>query len=252
MPAPRLLPILLGLLLPPFLAGASSAQPVKLASLEWPPYAGDALQGRGASTAVVEAAMAAAGLELSVQFLPFRRAVNTGLSEPGFSGYFPEYRAASIRARCAWSAAIGSSPVGFAKRRDSTFRWERLEDLRAYRIGIVGGYVNDGGALDAGLASGEFTGDESTNDLTNLRKLAAGRVDAAIIDTHVFHYLAKQEPALAADLVLDGRLLTTHSLHVCFAPSSDGLALRDRFNAALATINVDQMQMAAMAHQMTP
>ncbi|MBB5202798.1 ABC-type amino acid transport substrate-binding protein [Inhella inkyongensis] len=70
----------------------------------------------------------------------------------------------------------------------------RLQDLRGQRIGTVLGfvYVELERALEA-----EFLRDDAPNALANLRKLAAGRLDHAVVEGRLLsHVLAQTQPAL--------------------------------------------------------
>lgn len=221
---------------------------VRLTSLDWPPFSGMNLENQGLSTAVVDRTLARAGLEMDVEFLPWQRAVATGLRGPGFSGYFPEYRVAAMEGtQCLFSSSIGSSPLGFAERSDAPVAWSDLSDLRGRRIGTVRGYVNTE-KFDAAVAADILSVDPSVDDATNLRKLAAGRLDLAVIDINVLRHLVTTDPdlkPLAGRLRFNERILEDKTLHVCFRPGTEGEALRRRFDAALLAARSDSVQEAA-------
>lgn len=210
---------------------------VRLTSVEWPPFSGPDLPNQGLSTAIVNRTLARAGLELTVEFLPWQRAVNTGLRDAGYAGYFPEYNVAGLEGgRCLLSKPIGSSPLGFAERVDAPVEWRDLSDLKGRRIGTVRGYVNTDG-FDRAAADGSLTVEPAVDDATNLRKLAAGRLDLAVIDATVMAHLLSTHPdlmALSGQLRFHARILEDKSLHVCFRPGTEGEALRQRFNQNLA------------------
>lgn len=253
-PVQRMLPaalrgVAMGCLLPVLAATMAGADPVppsagpptppgivRLSSLDWPPFSGAALPHRGLSTAVVERTLARAGLSLEVEFLPWQRAVSTGLKGPGQAGYFPEYSTAASAERCLLSDAIGSSPLGLAQRADRPVEWRTLPDLSPWRIGTVRGYVNTD-AFDRAAAEGSLNVEPAVDDATNLRKLAAGRLDLAVIDANVMNHLLSTDPdmrQLRDRLRFNARLLEDKTLHVCFRPGPEGEALRRRFNRALA------------------
>lgn len=231
-----LLLISLGWLPGPFaMAQARTGTLVRLASLDWPPFTGPNLPDQGRSTAIVQAALAGASLTLQVDFLPWQRALTSGLQDPDFQGYFPEYQDAEMARRCLLSQPIGYSPLGFAERADAPVTWTQLADLAERRIGIVRGYVNNP-EFDALAAAGGLTVEAAVDDATNLRKLAAGRLDLVVIDSNVLSYLLATDPDLIphrAALRLNGRLLEEKSLHVCFRNDEAGTALRARFDESL-------------------
>lgn len=225
-----------------------AASTIRLTSLDWPPFSGPDLPSRGLSTAIVERALARAGLTLAVEFLPWQRAVSTGLKAPGLAGYYPEYRAAALDdGKCLLSDPIGSSPLGFAERVAAPVGWRGLPDLAGKRIGTVRGYVNTDG-FDRAAADGRLSVEPAVDDAANLRKLAAGRLDLAVIDANVLAHLLSTDPALRplrAQLRFNARLLEDKSLHVCFRPGAAGEELRRRFNRALAQDGPESMLEAA-------
>lgn len=117
------------------------AEPLRLSTLEWPPFVGQDLPDQGATSARVRSICAVAGLEPHLSFLPWKRVLmeaRTGLAQ----GYFPEYRSVDRETEFYFSKAVGCSVVGLVHRRDMTLDWTRLEDLSSYRLGVVDGYVN--------------------------------------------------------------------------------------------------------------
>lgn len=228
-------------------APGGDAPIVRLTSVDWPPFSGPQLPNQGLSTAIVERTLTRAGLALMVEFLPWQRAVITGLKTADISGYFPEYRTATSQSRCLLSAAIGSSPLGLAERVNAPVNWRSLTDLTGLRIGTVRGYVNTD-AFDQAAAVGQISVEPAVDDATNLRKLAAGRLDMAVIDANVLAYLLASEPDLRLirdQLRFNARLLEDKSLHVCFRPGEEGEKLRRRFDQALALRGAESLLEAA-------
>ncbi|HYD32415.1 MAG TPA: transporter substrate-binding domain-containing protein [Azospirillaceae bacterium] len=77
----------------------------------------------------------------------------------------------------------------FAVRADSSIAFDRLEDLTGKKVGIVSGFAYTTDFDQAGFIVKEA----ATDNLLNLRKLMAGRIDAAIGDLHTLAWLVKQE-----------------------------------------------------------
>jgi polar amino acid transport system substrate-binding protein len=196
--------------------------------------------GSGASTDAVREAFARAGDDATVEVLPWNRAVELAANDPSWIGLYPEYYAEAEDAeaggaRCVYSAAFGTSPVGFVHRADSGFDWAGHADLAAWRIGVVRGYINEA-RFDAMVADGALKVDAGPSDHSNLAKVAAGRLDAAVIDRNVFEHLVATEADLAGragELAFHPTLLADHGLHVCFENTEAGRAARDRFDAGL-------------------
>ncbi|KPA22150.1 Bacterial extracellular solute-binding protein, family 3 [Shimia sp. SK013] len=216
----------------------AQAETVKLTTLEWPPYVN--ADTTGSSTDAVKSAFAASGVTAEVQVFPWNRAVNLAAKDPAWIGLYPEYYDAGADAekdgdRCVYSAPFGTSPVGFVHRKDNAFDWSSHEDLANYRIGVVQGYINEA-KFDGMIADGTLKVDEGPTDASNVEKVAAGRMDAAVIDRNVFENLVATEPRLtdvAGELTFHATDLANHNLLVCFENSDQGHAARDTFNAGL-------------------
>ncbi len=224
------------------------AETVVFTSLEWPPYTSASLPQHGASAEIAAKAFEAVGMTLRIEFYPWMRTVETARRKPGVAGYFPEYHAKRIEAEFLFSDAMGESPLGFVERRAAPIAWTRLKDLAEYRIGVVEGYVNEA-RFDAMANRGALSVEPVKDDATNLRKLAGGRIDLAVMDKYVFRYLMAHEPSLQAhadSLQFNPRLLDMKTLHLCFLATEDGARLRRRFNAGLSKLDPRALQQAYM------
>ncbi|MFZ5425675.1 MAG: substrate-binding periplasmic protein [Thermodesulfobacteriota bacterium] len=225
-----------------------------LASLEWPPYTGQALRGLGASSAVVREAFQHAGISLEIHFFPWARAVAMARTTGEYAGYFPEYRAARIEDSFLFSDSIGQSPLGFAETADAPVSWSTLHDLRGLIIGTVQGYVNTE-EFDRMAEAGELRVEQATDDLTNLRKLLGGRIHLAVIDENVFLHLLATEPDLNTGrrkLRFNGKMLEMKELFVCFRRDADGERLAKLFNKGLAGIDARRVEAEALKAAMRP
>lgn len=219
---------------------------IRLVSLEWQPYAGAGMSDQGASAAVVKAAFQAMGYSVDIDFYPWARAVRLTESANEYDGIFPMYFSA---ARDRWlncSGAIGRGPLGFAERSVAPVVWSKLDDLTAYKIGVVRDYVNTE-AFDAMVAAGRVDVDAVGSDVQNLQKLAHGRIDLAVIDRNVFDYLqkvapkesSKDEQADAAALRFNKRLLENKPIYVCFKRNATDDRVAAVFDAGLHKIDAD-------------
>lgn len=223
-------------------AGAWAAD-YKITSLEWPPYTGEKLPAMGASAAVVAEAMKAAGNGVKIEFHQWTRAVNLAKSDDGYVAYFPEYYSKENAAEFLYSDPIGVGPLVFVERKAAPVTWTSYDSLKGKTIGVVKDYVNTE-ELDAKIASKALTGSEAPDDVKNLQKLAAGRVDVAVIDVNVFHYLAKNDPAIkavAAQLQVNAKVLEDKKLYVCFKKNAAGEKALKAFNAGLKKVNIDEV-----------
>lgn len=230
----------------------ATADTVKLTTLEWPPYTGADLSGMGASTEVVKAAFAAMDQELAVEVLPWKRAVKTGLEDPAYGGYYPEYFDATMAEEtCHYSDPIGTGPLGLVENRTAPITWQSLDDLKGVTIGTVAGYLNTP-EFDQRAKDGQLTVAPSPADIDNLRKVAAKRLDAAVIDRNVLAYLLATENSIPEPAVLqfDEKVLADKELFICFQPNDHGRALAEIFNQGLAKVDVPAVMAAYFAEHL--
>lgn len=225
----------------------SENQTVKFTSLEWPPYTSTEMANQGASVAVAKAAFKAVGIDLVVDFYPWKRAVHLAKNQSDYDGYFPEYYADSLKQDFILSEPIGSGPLGFAELKSQPVNWEILSDLIPYKIGLVSDYVNTA-ELDAMIAGGSLSSDYASDDLKNLLKLQKKRHHLAVIDKNVLNHLLATEPRLKAakaEIQFNKTLLEDKSLYLCFTKNHRGKVLVEKFNQGLKLINVNQIMASA-------
>lgn len=223
-----------------FIATAASADTIYLTSLSWPPYADKDIKEQGASVAVARAAFKAMGHELVVDFFPWSRTVKLA-SEPDskYMGYFPEYFYETPD--FAFSEPMGQGPLGLVENVDKPVSWESTADLTSYKLGVVQDYVNTE-ELDAMIASGAIKAQAVVSDDKNVQKVAAKRIDAAVIDANVLKYLLDNEPSLAdakTKVQMNARLLVNKDLFVAFKNTEEGNKWRDIFNQGLSKIDIE-------------
>lgn len=223
---------------------AQSTKTIRLASLEWVPYVGAELEGEGLSGHIVTAAARQFGSSAKIEYFPWTRAMQLGVKDSNYAGYFPAYYTEERTRTCHFSAPIGRSTVGFAYLKSAPLRWETLQDMRSKRIAVVSGFSN-GNAFDDLVKQGGLQVDPSPNDMLNLRKLLAGRVDTVVIDKLVMRYLLLTEPSLAQERSQFGfheRPLAELPLHVCFQKSAEGLVIQQAFNRALTSMQLRKIE----------
>ncbi|MBN2885399.1 MAG: transporter substrate-binding domain-containing protein [Chromatiaceae bacterium] len=225
---------------------SARAETLYMTSLEWPPYSGESLPDQGVNIAVAQAAFKAMGHDLVVEFYPWARAVNLAKqSGSKYVAYLPEYFFETEE--LAFSEPLGQGPLGLVENSAKPIEWETLDDLERYRIGVVQDYVNTQ-AFDERVAEGRLTVEAVTSDAQNLLKVAAGRLDAAVIDRKVFDYLLSTEPSLQglADKVrMNAKLLESKDLHAAFRADAEGQKWLEIFNAGLERIDREAIERAA-------
>ena len=224
------------------LSGATvQASEYKVTSLDWPPYSGGQLVAQGLLSVVVSEAFEAVGSTVKIEFFPWNRAVDLARNNEAYVAYFPEYHSKANEDGCLYSDPVGVSPLVLVEPKSSPVRWKSYDDLAGRKIGVVRGYVNTE-ELDARIASKALSADVALDDAKNLLKLAAGRVDVAVIDLNVFNYLVKNDPSVetvAGQLQVNGKILEDKKLFVCFKKTPEGEKALRAFKLGLKKIVLD-------------
>lgn len=238
------------LLLALLLCLPAKSDTLKLTSLHWPPYSGKKLVDQGALIAITRAALNAMGHELRVDFYPWARTVRLARRDDSmYLGYFPAYSYPTQA--FIFSESLGVSPLGLVERQIHPIRWPKLIDLNEYTLGVVRDYVNTAD-LDIMIKQGTQPVEVVSSDEHNIKKVATGRVDGAVIDVHVLRYILAREDLkpLAAKLQINPKLLEQKQLYVAFKNNPDGHKWRDIVNRGLAKIDAKSIldqYMAAVA-----
>lgn len=238
----RLLPLAAAVILG---ATASAAEdPVTITTLEWPPYTSEELPKGGATTQVVRQAFEAAGLGINVATVPWKRAIAIANEDEAAVAYFPGYHCRHVDGFVA-SEPIGDGPLGFAQHVNAPVTWSDVDDIgeQKLRVGTVLGYANTD-EFDEKAGTGWIRAIPAPDDITNLRKLGRQRLDIAVIDKLVLSYLLATESSLqdlADEIEFNDKPLEEKTLYMCFNDDEAGRALRDRFNAGLAQVDVDAL-----------
>jgi len=217
----------------------SNAKRVKLATLEWPPYTTQSLEGAGPITSLVRRTLISAGYTPKIEFYPWARVVRMASSgESEIEGYFPEYYAEDISNTFIFSEAIGGGWLIFVERKDKPIPWNTLGDLAPYTIGVVQDYVNTED-FDNAVASGVLRVEAVSTDSQNLRKLLAGRIDLAVIDELVFLHLLNTDASLSKGhqrLQINAHKLEYKQLYLCLRRTAENEKRMRSFNQALKQI----------------
>lgn len=223
---------------------AGAPKTMRLASLEWLPYVGAQLEQAGWSSYVADMAARQFGYRAEVEYFPWTRAMQLGTKDARYAGYFPAYYTDERAKSCYFSTPIGSSTVGLTYLKSAPLHWSSLEDLIPMKIGVVAGFSN-GPAFDAMVKEGRMKVDASPNDMLNLRKLLAHRVDAVVIDKLVMRYLLATDPILAREsdrFSFHDKPLAELPLHICFQRTPAGLSLQTSFNTAMQSLQLRKLE----------
>jgi polar amino acid transport system substrate-binding protein len=223
----------------------ASPHPLVLAATEYPPYYSEAMAHGGPVTEITVDALHKAGLEVEVRFMPWARALRLGeLGE--VDGLIGVWRSPEREQKFIYSHPVISNRVALCKRASSRepSRFEGYDRLTPYTVGTVRGYADPPGLAAAGIRS-----EPSTDDLQNLRKLLAGRVDLVLIDTRVGQYLMQEQlPAALKEVqCLEPAVQEPEQYLVITRHRPDAASLIQRFDAQLQHMRADGEYRAAVS-----
>jgi polar amino acid transport system substrate-binding protein len=210
---------------------------ILLVTGEFPPHSGETLEGGGYATEIVRAVFAEMGYPVRIEFYPWARA--EAMVENGEAwGTFPYLVNEERQAKFFFSDPFiyYRELFFFYGDKMKNVEYEEFSDLQPYRIGGATGYWYIPVFEEAGL-----TVDIAPDDLENLNKLKAGRVDLYPLNEAVGWWLIQnnfpddvgsfgtlEKPSYLGD----GRIMVGRSY-------PGGEALLQEFNAALAKIQAN-------------
>lgn len=217
---------------------ARAAQPAPLAPLrlvatEFPPYTTTSLTDGGTAVAITRVALERVGLAMELQYRPWVRALSE-LQQGQFDGIVGAWFSSERERYLVYPRPLGiTNRIGFMARAGHSIVVDDLGKLGQLKIGTVRDYANPPAFEQAQLRR-----DEAVDDVTNLRKLIAGRIDLALIDKGVaFHLLQTQLRDSAAALTWVEPALADMPLYMALSRRSPQLDARlAAFNRGLSEL----------------
>ena len=222
----------------------SAAATIRFASEDWPPFVSQTLPGDGLSGSMARAAFERAGYRLQIDYFPWKRTMQFGLTNPRYAGFMPVWRTAEREQLCHFSAPIGSTLTVLAYLKEAPLLVSSLAELKGTTIGTVAGYAN-GEQFDALVRRAELTIEEGVNDDINLKKLLIKRFRVILIEKHVLRqrlassHFSKAERSRIG--IIDN-LFKERSVHLCFKRTAEGLAQQKQFNSAARDIDLARLE----------
>lgn len=232
-------------------APAQAADKVaKFTTLDWEPFSGEKLANKGVFIAAITQALEKEGWKVEVTEMPWKRAVDTAVSDSSYAGILPVYLTdvAGLKGFFA-SAKVMESPLGLVERKDAPLGWQTLADLGKTTIGTVLGYTNTTD-FDAAVAAGKIKVETAPDDLSNIKKVGAGRIKAAVIDRTVLNYLLAHDPSAAAykdKLQFDAKPLENKGIFIALRDNALGHAVNDALVAGVKSVNIDDLMKQTLA-----
>lgn len=203
---------------------------VLAAENDWYPYSAErGKTAEGRTVDIVKAAYAAAGVELSLNVVPFNRGMI--LTKSGqYAGVFNAGLNDEVRGKY----LIPRNPVALSEqvvvaRTGEPFKG--VESFNGKRLTLTLGYTYQVNVTGDRRNAIEY----APADLSNLKKIAVRRADFTIIDRFVLQSILKAEPALRQQLAVVG-VLSSENIYVVFAMNEQGTRARDAFDKGMETI----------------
>jgi polar amino acid transport system substrate-binding protein len=168
--------------------GAASAREIALAATEYPPYYGESMVQGGPVVELTLQVLRDAGYTPSVRFMPWVRALQWG--EGGqVDGLIGVWHSSDREASFLYSHPLVDNRIVLCRLGDhGPARFSGFDALRPYTVGVVSGYADPPELAQAGVHT-----EAVVEDLQNLRKLVAGRIDLALIDSRVAKHLIEHD-----------------------------------------------------------
>lgn len=165
-------------------AFAQEENTVVLATDPWPPYYGPDLNDGGYFTDIVTEAFKRVGYTCEVKFVPWKRALERA-QRGSYDGILGAFYAESRTRDFAYSEPISESHLAFFSKKGRGIRYQTLQDLSQYSIGVIRGYSYS----EEFEAATELRTEEVNRVEQNIEKVLANRIDLFIDSQEVVSYL---------------------------------------------------------------
>ncbi len=182
---------------------------IVLNTMESVPYQGQNLDNQGFLVEISKEAFKRVGYDLEIKFVPWKRALKEaeyGAVDGVLGAWYNEERAKSFE----YTDYITKSRLVFLKRKNQQIKYDTLQDLKDYRIGVVRGYTYSDEFDTATYLKKETV----KNTELNLRKLIFNRIDLTPDIEEVAFYIIKSKlPDHIGSIKSVGKPLKVHLIY---------------------------------------
>lgn len=204
-----------------------------MCTVSWAPFYGPELPGKGFITAMSKASFEEVGHEAQVEFMPWARAMlesKQGDRDVVMGAYYSQERDKTYT----FSDVIYETKVGLiALEGLGVSRYENLNELREYTIGYGRGWATSQAFDNADYLDKE----PAKNNVLNVRKLYAGRIDMIAMNLDRFNRIVREEDLDPDRAVFLEPVLKTSGLYLMFSEANEGYQqLVEDFNRGLSAI----------------
>ena len=228
---------------------SARTETLSLANGEWPPYLSEHYTHHGLASHLVSEAFKLEGIDVEYSFYPWARAfsfVQSGERIGSILWSFNEERARDVL----YSEPVIALRTVFFHRKDRSFAWYRLEDLKAWQIVATLGYYY-GAEFKRLEEAGTLQVSRVRSDELAFDMLVAGRIDLVAAQFEVGYEILHRRfvPSVAAAVTNSESFDQTDYHLIISRKAPDGRRIIDRFNAGLARLRAsgrfDEMMAAA-------
>lgn len=225
------------------------AERVVLASSDYQPHYGENMPQQGAVTEIVRQAFALQGIEIDVVFMPFGRAIHES-KRGNYAGLIAAWYDDERVEHFLYSQPMHANHIVLFKRKSMPLEFRSFSQLAAarYRLGLVQGYAQPKGLLEAGLNTISVASDKQV-----FRMLALNRVDLVPADKlNGLYLLQSLLPEYAEYIEYIEPALEQRPMYLVLSkqdPRSE--ELMERFNRGLQQLQASN-QYRAILHSLLP
>lgn len=214
------------------------SEQIGFAIIEWPPYVGESLNKNGFVAEIVETAWKKRNYDISMNFLPIKRAV-ASTKDGLYMAMFPyiQMDMESDNDLLLSDPFAGTAIVFYKRKSDPPLKYTKLEDLKQYTFGTVLGFSYTPEFDNADY----IKKDRARKDKLNFLKLVKDRIDIVIADKYVADNLFRNELAdIAGSVEQIDPPFSVRPIYVAFSKSHpDAQKMVEEFNLGLREIKRD-------------
>lgn len=213
----------------------SAGETIRLTTGEWPPYFSEDLNHNGIGWRICQEAFAMAGVRITPEFMPWKRALAMAEIGHTFAGTTGWQRTLEREGEFWYSDPILTRQIVFFHTKKGRFDWESLKDIGHMTIGVTLGYSHiemlepvvyrQGGRLDM-----------APTDALNFEKLLEHRIDLFPCALEVGNYILNRKLADkdTSKVRYDPKPLLTGPIHLLISKRlPEGKKLMEQFNRGL-------------------
>lgn len=143
----------------------------------WPPFGDPGRPSKGLSVEIVRSAMEVQGYDLQMSFMPWARAED-GVRKGTYDFLIYVWKTEERKSAMIYSDSYCENRLTFFKLNEDDFEFNGMNSLKGLTIGVVRDY----GYGDEFMKAQGFKREPALDFMTNVKKLAAGRIDLTVED----------------------------------------------------------------------